>query len=215
MTTGLKQCSKCGQLKPVTEYRKAARGKNGLRADCKCCHLISKKREFIKDGFKKCGICCEIKELQCFPVRKDAKDGRRGYCQNCLKSKNFEYSIKNKNRNYLNKKKWLENNPQKAAFSRSNWSKKNRPKLNMRDSKRRVNELKATLSWLTAIQKVQIQEMYDVALAKTIQTGIIHEVDHIHPLKGENVCGLHVPWNLQVLTRYENRSKGNKLGQQQ
>lgn len=71
--------------------------------------------------------------------------------------------------------------------------------------------MNATPFWLTSIQKAQIQEFYDIAVAKTMQTGVAHQVDHIHPLQGKAVCGLHVPWNLQVITASENAGKSNKV----
>ena len=41
--------------------------------------------------------------------------------------------------------------------------------------------------------------------------GVEYQVDHIHPINGVEFTGLHVPWNLQVITKSENLSKGNKL----
>lgn len=57
---------------------------------------------------------------------------------------------------------------------------------------------------------IWIDSIYSEARALTKQTGIQYSVDHIVPLRGDNVCGLHVPWNLQIMTKSENCSKGNR-----
>jgi hypothetical protein len=69
----------------------------------------------------------------------------------------------------------------------------------------------ATPSWLTKEQKNAMKQLYIEAQRLTKITGERYVVDHIVPLINEEVCGLHVPWNLRVITQDENLVKSNKL----
>lgn len=78
-------------------------------------------------------------------------------------------------------------------------------------SLRRRRFRQATPKWLTQEQKLEIRLKYRLAIELTRRTGVRHAVDHVTPLLGEGVCGLHVPWNLEVITQDENLKKSNKL----
>ncbi len=78
-------------------------------------------------------------------------------------------------------------------------------------SLRRRRFRQATPKWLTAEQRMEIRLKYRLAIELSRATGIRHVVDHIVPLLGEEVCGLHVSWNLQVIPQAENLKKSNKL----
>lgn len=75
--------------------------------------------------------------------------------------------------------------------------------------KRRHRE--ATPRWITKEQKLAMRQLYLQAQQMTKITGERYVVDHIIPLISEEVCGLHVPWNLRVITQDENLKKSNKI----
>lgn len=91
------------------------------------------------------------------------------------------------------------------------WSRKNTAKVVAKANRKRAAKLGATPTWLTSIQRAQVQAFYDIAVACEAQTGIRYTVDHIHPLKGKNFSGLHVPWNLQILSHSANSAKANRV----
>ena len=68
-----------------------------------------------------------------------------------------------------------------------------------------------TPAWLTKEDVDAMTVIYVNAHNITKETGIKHEVDHIYPLQGKKVSGLHVPSNLRIITRSENRKKSNHL----
>jgi 5-methylcytosine-specific restriction endonuclease McrA len=75
--------------------------------------------------------------------------------------------------------------------------------------KRRHRE--ATPKWLTEEQRLSMRQLYIQARKLTELTKDRYVVDHIVPLRSHEVCGLHVPWNLRVITQEENLKKSNKL----
>ena len=79
---------------------------------------------------------------------------------------------------------------------------------NARNAKRRATKLNATPAWADL---AKIQKMYYACQQISEATGILHHVDHIVPLQGKSVCGLHVEYNLRIIPATENLSKANKF----
>lgn len=86
---------------------------------------------------------------------------------------------------------------------------KNRGVCVARAAKRRAAILQATPPWIEPYIP-QIQEIYKLCqIAQDVFNEEFH-VDHIEPLQGDDVCGLHVPWNLTILPWLDNIKKGNR-----
>jgi hypothetical protein len=93
---------------------------------------------------------------------------------------------------------------------RNAWKANNKTQVRADTKARRRKHRDATPKWLSRKQKSEIRQLYQIAITMTQTTGEQYVVDHIVPLRGESVCGLHVPWNLRVITQDENLKKSNK-----
>jgi len=91
------------------------------------------------------------------------------------------------------------------------WKDRNQLWVRADTKARRRKHRIATPKWLTRRQKSEIRQLYQIAMTMTKTTGEQYVVDHIVPLRSEFVCGLHVPWNLRVITREENLAKSNQV----
>jgi hypothetical protein len=107
---------------------------------------------------------------------------------------------------------WRLKNPQHEGIkqAKKRYKKTNPGKTNAATVKRRVAKMHRTPKWLTADEHWMIEQVYELAALRTKMFGFQWHVDHILPLQGKNVSGLHVPANLRVVPWIENVSKSNK-----
>ena len=106
---------------------------------------------------------------------------------------------------------WKKDNPEKVKKSRSEWKKRNKDKVNYYTAKRRAVKLNATPSWITDKDLEWIAFMYSVCREVSEERGEQYHVDHIIPLNSKLVCGLHTPYNLQIITAKKNAQKHNSF----
>jgi len=139
---------------------------------------------------KECSTCKETKPYTEFYKCNRYKDNYFGQCKFCINEKRKE------RRNRINQKQrtYYQNNKQYYIT---------------KGRLRAKGIHQAKPKWLTTDHKWVIDEIYELRDLRSSITGVEHHVDHIVPLKGKHCCGLHVPWNLRVITAEENLSKSN------
>lgn len=143
-----------------------------------------------------CNVCKIKLPLEAYHNVKALPLGKAYTCKECAKERT---------------KRWyLENPDKKKTLSKSDYS-KNIDAYKERAYRRMTRAKQATPPWLSEEQRKLISEFYKISLKLSKGSGVKYHVDHIIPLQGVNVCGLHVPWNLQVLPASENLLKSNKF----
>lgn len=119
-----------------------------------------------------------------------------------------EYYQKNKDVLVNKKRTYRKENKSTVKKSLKKYQVNNLDKFNSINAKRRSKKLNATPNWAD-LDKIQI--LYEKAKWLESVTGLKYHVDHIIPLQGEDVCGLHVWENLQILEASLNLSKNSKF----
>ena len=187
-----KICTKCKSLKHNHSFR------------------VIKKSGLL---FSWCRDCENLNDKERYKERRTAQLNYKKERYDPVKKKEYNDRYIEENKEKLIKKcrAYYAKNSKKLNEQKRRYEKENKDKVNALASKRYARKVNASPKWITKEQEIEIRSFYEEARLKTVETGIKHEVDHIVPLRGKNVRGLHVPWNLRVITKQENCRKGNKL----
>jgi phosphopantetheinyl transferase (holo-ACP synthase) len=195
--------------------------------------LFYEENKEVLPEVKLCTKCCEHKSISEFSGNVNSKDGLSCHCKACNKRYVTEHKDKiieyrriyySENRAAIieNRKAYYYLHQEQEAFTTRIWRSTNKERrynylrsyrlshlgrFSAREASRRAIKLNATPSWF---EKDDIDALYSEADTRSKTEGIKYHVDHIVPLRSKYVCGLHCLDNLQILTRDENLSKGNR-----
>jgi len=160
---------------------------------------------------KYCPSCDSTKDRILFSKSSGRSDGLQSHCKTCRSNRRKKDYLKNRDKEIILSKVWVENNLDsvKAKARRHRKSDHGKAYYNNKNACRRASKQNATPKWLSTQQISDCKSLYSLATKLEMVCGIKYHVDHIVPLNGTNVCGLHVPWNLQVLEASLNTSKSN------
>lgn len=180
----LKRCSSCGETKPMAEFHGHSKQKDGRHIYCKECNNKKASDWYFKNKKHASNRAKNHYELN----KEERKASARDYYSRIKDEKREELRLRGR--------QWTKNNPSKKAAMKATY---------------RAKKLSCTPQWLDAIHLAQIKWFYAASKMMTDTSGVLHSVDHIHPLNGKGFSGLHVPWNLRIIPAKENSAKCNNL----
>jgi 5-methylcytosine-specific restriction endonuclease McrA len=187
-----KHCNTCTTELPLSDFHKLARAKDGLQPRCKSCNKAAGAAWYKENKERR-----KAKSKEWYESNRDEHNA------NCRK-----YQRENKEVLYPKQRQWKSDNSDRKREVDTAWLEKNPAYSAQNTAKYRASKLQRTPPWA---DMSAVAAFYTEAKRLEELTGIKFHVDHIVPLQGELVSGLHVESNLQLLTAHENQSKSNSF----
>ena len=193
----IKKCNTCLEEKDISSFSKDSKSKDLHTFMCKVCKNRSDKeyRRLNKDKISKTKLECYLKN----------KEHYKSYWKDRYESNKEVISELHK--------AYYENNKEVIRERAKQYYLDNKGRFNAWSKKYKLRKAQRTPKWLTKEDYLLMESFYDLAQKLTMETGVVHHVDHIIPLVGKNelgehvVCGLNVPANLRIITATENQKK--------
>lgn len=226
-TATVKDCLDCKQTKPIDEFyvkRRLKSGASSYMSRCKTCYSRLSAGQYEKHKEARLARCREYRNENSERVA----EYMRGYYQRnkdaiIQKCREYQSSAERKLADKIRQSRRYEElrdeirrrqnaynaTPEGRARQMERYKRhyeRNQEYYTAKRAKRRAAELRAMPGW---VDPKELLVFFKMARELTRKTGVRHAVDHIVPLRGRNVCGLHVPGNLQVIPWHENAKKFN------
>jgi hypothetical protein len=226
MATQNKPCSRCKADLALSLYSKNVANKDGLSYVCKSCTALKRKEvselhperaELNKQRLKQWRIENPDKSRESVRVwRGNNRAYAVTYNKNRYATKKEQITQQVKAYRELNIDKLRESgrkhyheHREKYLENSKLWARKNKGICNAKSREREIAKMKRTPKWLSKDDRWVIKEIYTLSALRTELFGFAWHVDHIIPLRGTSVSGLHVPSNLRVVPASVNISKRN------
>lgn len=197
----MKTCIKCFAIKPVDMFPK----KENVCRQCVAIYM-SEYRKNNKERIAQLKKDWKIANSE--HVKMKDKAYSLAYPERRDRAR-LKWMLANPEEHNRSKAKYAENNKDLIKLSGRNWCIKNRDKLRAKDARRRSAKLDRTPMWETTKDRESIAHIYWLANEFSKAFDVKYHVDHIIPLQGKLVSGLHTPLNLQILPAIDNMKKSN------